>query len=355
MKIAFILPSLDAKGPILFTRNLVIGLVDKGCECTVFYFNDITNVSFPVECVQLNFRKCFDFSNFDIVHSTMAKPDLYVALHRTYLKAPIVTSLHCFIKEDLSQTYTYIRAHLYIWVWLKALNKITNRIMSSDYMINYYKDLIHDKKTTFIKCIPYGIPDVVFKAIDDDTKGLLEGFKQKYFPVIAGCGSLIKRKGFYQLINYLNTDVKAAVVLIGDGECYDELKQMAEKTGVKDRVLFLGFRKNSYNYYPYFDIFCMSSNSEGFGLAMLEAMSAGLPVVCSRLPIYENYFKKGDVVFFDYGNQSSFNKAIDCIKDEIELYSSAARATFTNNFTLSGMAELHIQYYSSIIKKSCNS
>lgn len=345
MKIAFLLPSLANKGPIIFTLNLVRGLTQQGCKCEIFYFNDVNQtLNFPVRCTKIPFFKLTDFSGFDVVHSTMAKPDIYLAFHRKKIIPKKVCSMHCFLKEDLLQLRGKAKMYIYSKLWIWALKRIDTIIVSTYFMQKYYDQLVGRKVSQKFEIIEYGIPIPQVESIDNQTIKLLGDLRLRY-NILFGCGSLIKRKGFFQLINYLQHNTSAAVVLIGDGDCLDELKTQSERLHVSDRVVFLGFRVKSYNYYKYADMFCMSSNSEGFGLAMLEAMALNLPIVCSDLEIYTNYFKPDAISLFEYGNQQSFNSAVDRILACPEKYKEGAKSTFDKYFSIATMSEKHLLIY----------
>lgn len=75
----------------------------------------------------------------------------------------------------------------------------------------------------------------------------------------------------------------ARYVLIGDGPLRGALQQEAESLGVADKVIFAGWHPDAPAKMPAFDIFLMPSLWEGFGLVMLEAMAARLPLVASRV------------------------------------------------------------------------
>lgn len=353
MKVAFLIPAIDAKGPNIFTYNLILSLIKrKDFECEVFHFSrdrgDATYLNFPVKVHALSLYKKYDFSGFDIIHSTMPIPDIYVSFHELRKKYICITSMHCIMKEDLYQRKGKVKGYIESLIWSFFLKKNSNIIVSSEAMKIYYNKLL-DNGIEYKK-IPYGIPRAKpdITKIDKSTQDALLIFKQKY-TVLCGCGSLIKRKGFWQLINYLSYNVNSAVVLIGDGECKIELENLAKKMHVQNRVLFLGFRNESLNYYPYFDIFCMCSNSEGFGLAMLEAISFGLPLVCSNLNIYEDYFGDGKVSLFDFGNQDEFNHAVDKVICNMDYYRRSSLEVFSSFFSLDSLAENHYTYYKELL------
>ena len=95
---------------------------------------------------------------------------------------------------------------------------------------------------------------------------------------------------------------------------------MAQELGVQNRLLFLGYMNAPYRYYHLMDAFAMCSNSEGFGLALLEAMQLGTPIVCTNLPIYNDYFNENEVGLFEFDDQDSFNKAVDKVLMQNEYY-----------------------------------
>lgn len=68
-------------------------------------------------------------------------------------------------------------------------------------------------------------------------------------------------------------------VIAGDGEKAGELKALAGRLQVEDRVHFLGLRTDVPSVLAASDIFCYTSDWEGFPNALLEAMAAGLPVI----------------------------------------------------------------------------
>ena len=78
---------------------------------------------------------------------------------------------------------------------------------------------------------------------------------------------------------------QAELWLIGDGARAFELCDLATAEGVADRVVFWGPRGDVPELLGQMDVFAFStSRDEGFGIALIEAMAAGLPVVASDVP-----------------------------------------------------------------------
>jgi len=112
-------------------------------------------------------------------------------------------------------------------------------------------------------------------------------------PRILAVGRLSYFKGFDVLLRALADIEGASLLLIGDGECRQALQQLANELGIGARVRFAGRidmdaagEAAIVDAYARADIFCLPSTerAESFGLVLLEAMRANLPVVASAIP-----------------------------------------------------------------------
>jgi glycosyltransferase involved in cell wall biosynthesis len=72
-------------------------------------------------------------------------------------------------------------------------------------------------------------------------------------------------------------------VIIGDGPDRSSLEKMAKQLGMSQRVKLAGFQPNVRPYLALMDVAVFSSATEGFGLALLEAMAAGRPIVATAV------------------------------------------------------------------------
>lgn len=98
-------------------------------------------------------------------------------------------------------------------------------------------------------------------------------------------GSLIERKGVDLLMNALvKVKSEVSLYLAGDGPEKEHLKRLAKELAVADKVHFLGQlnREELLKYYADSDLFVLPTREDCFALVILEAMCAGLPVVCSK-------------------------------------------------------------------------
>lgn len=73
----------------------------------------------------------------------------------------------------------------------------------------------------------------------------------------------------------------ACLAIMGTGKLESALRRTADAEGISDKVMFLGQVDNGRDYFKAFDIFALSSDREPFGMVLLEAMAAGIPIVAS--------------------------------------------------------------------------
>ena len=72
-------------------------------------------------------------------------------------------------------------------------------------------------------------------------------------------------------------------LIVGRGEQWQALEDQAEVLGISQHVHFLGYRADAAELYRSCDLFVFLSHREGLSLAMMEAMSSGMPILCSKI------------------------------------------------------------------------
>ncbi len=86
-------------------------------------------------------------------------------------------------------------------------------------------------------------------------------------------------RGFAKVLPQL--PASSLLLIMGSGPLEQALKSLAAALGVTDKVVFAGQVPNGRRYFPAFDVFALTSDHEPFGMVLLEAMAAGLPIICS--------------------------------------------------------------------------
>ncbi len=71
------------------------------------------------------------------------------------------------------------------------------------------------------------------------------------------------------------------LAIMGTGRLANQLKDLARELAIAEQVLFLGHVEQARRYFRAFDVFALTSDHEPFGMVLLEAMAADIPIICS--------------------------------------------------------------------------
>lgn len=102
--------------------------------------------------------------------------------------------------------------------------------------------------------------------------------------VLVSVGELSKRKNHQVILEALHilNDERLKLIICGEGQLYDDLKEKAVRLGIEEQVIFCGFVKNVGDYLKISNIFIYPSLFEGLGIAGLEAMDKGISIIGSN-------------------------------------------------------------------------
>ncbi len=343
MNIAYILPSLANMGPIVVAKDLVSLMVNNGHNCTVFYFDNKTELSFACETIRIDLLKYVNLKGFDIVHAHGFRPQLYVSLHRSFKsKTKYIATMHNFLFQDMLYTYGKLRGLIYSFLFILTTVRFDMILVLSNLALSYYRRFISKKKLF----VTYNT-----RIIDTHNhlkKSEIEELEKirKDAKYIAGtiC-KVCKRKGLDIVIKSLPQLPSLKFVIVGDGDYKEELRKLSEKLGVSNRVLFLGYKDNAFRYNEYFDFYFMPSHSEGFPLSLLEAAYYGKATIASNIPLFKEIFGEDEIVMFDLEKPltliEAFNKAV-INKQTLEF---RIKRKYDECYSPKAFYNLHIQAY----------
>jgi glycosyltransferase involved in cell wall biosynthesis len=146
---------------------------------------------------------------------------------------------------------------------------------------------------------------------------------------------------------------KTRFFIVGKGELMDELKAIGSSLGLKQELIFTGFRNDVGSFYKIADLFVMSSVDEGLGTAVLDAMALGKPVVATEaggLPEIVHDGKAGRLVA--PADPLALAEGIIEMLTHTELaimMANQGRAEIQRSFTIDAMIERNIEVYQKII------
>jgi teichuronic acid biosynthesis glycosyltransferase TuaC len=103
--------------------------------------------------------------------------------------------------------------------------------------------------------------------------------------LLLSVGHLVERKGHHIAVETLTQLPQAHLVIIGEGEERDRIKERAQALGVMDRVILTGAIPNAElaRWYSAADILILASSREGWANVLLESMACGTPVVATHI------------------------------------------------------------------------
>lgn len=104
-------------------------------------------------------------------------------------------------------------------------------------------------------------------------------------------GRLDDGKGLPDLLKAHAEVSDTELYIVGDGRLADELKELSDRLGTRDRVQFVGAvpHEDIDGYYAAADIFCLPSYHESLGMVNLEAMATGTAVISTRIDAIQEY------------------------------------------------------------------
>ncbi len=138
--------------------------------------------------------------------------------------------------------------------------------------------------------------------------------------------------------------------LIGDGERSSIVKFLAKTEGVADRVKFLGVRNDVASILKVADVVTHSSHIEGFGLAAVEGMAAGKPVIASDVTGLAEIVK-GYGLIFPHGDAFALANEVNKLMTDKEYYNKVAKrcADHATDFDISKMVVGYLNVYKKIL------
>lgn len=230
----------------------------------------------------------------DILHSHDNFPSAYARLAALLARTPLVYVTYHNIYSWLSPLHHRLN---------RLLALITTRIVTVSHSVKEWslaEDRIADDK---YRVILNGIE----ASRDVDPQQLRQRYRREFSiddntAIIGNVATLSIRKGQSFLIEALSMLLQsgdnAAVIIVGsereeEAELKAELEALAARLGVTNHIIYAGSRDDVLDMLYAFDIFAMPSITEGFGLALAEALCAEIPTVVSDIEVFKEITRQG--------------------------------------------------------------
>jgi len=220
--------------------------------------------------------------------------------------------------QRLEQSRSFLRRLVY--------NNAKVCIAASNKIKEYFESINCEN----IAIIPNGIDLKRFENLDKQKNKTKLGLKNEF--VIMTIARLEKVKGIEYLIKAVKSlSIDYKLLIIGDGSERASLENLSKQLGLKKNIQFLGQTENNKipEYLSTADCFVLPSISEGFGIVILEAMAAKVPVIGTKtggmLDLIENE-KTGILV--DTKKPEQIKQAIVAIHSKLNFFKQLTEEAF---------------------------
>ena len=172
-------------------------------------------------------------------------------------------------------------------------------------------------------------------------------------------GLAVLLKGIAQL-NQISNIPPFQLLLVGDGPSGNSLRRLSEELALNEIVVFAGLRCDVEQILPLLDLFVLPSLSEGFGIALVEAMAAGCPVVATAVGGIPEVVQTGRTgMLIPAGDSKAVTEALaDLLKDQSKarVFGRDGQRWVGTQFAVSTMVHHHESLYTRLLQEAgvCN-
>ena len=364
MKILQIIDSLPAtSGGSRFVVNLAKSLKNKGVTADVLlvdgkdshFLQELAEANINVIKLDVNTSSRYKLkylkmlakamSQYDIVHVHVFPASYLVAIASfLYRKnSPVVFTEHNAYNRRATNTFlVYFEKFIY-----KRFEKIVG-------ITPEVKEFIHK----YIKC-PESKIEIIYNGVDADNLIHCPTIKREYFNlndddiVCLMAARFSDQKDHETLIkSFSKLPFHYKLLLAGDGDNLDRCKELVNDLNLNNRIQFLGSRGDVYSIIKMSDINILSSNYEGFGLSIVEAMTLSKPVIGTRVNGMDKIIE-GAGLLFEVGDENGLFNHILKLGSNREFYNEVAQncKKRASMFTLDTMTNHYLRVYKEVLDK----
>lgn len=217
------------------------------------------------------------------------------------------------------------------------------------------KTIINYSCENDIRVIPNFVDTELFKPRQNgDFRKTLAPNGEKIFVHTSNFRTVKRVPDTIKIFEKVQKEIPSKLILIGDGPDRSECERLCRQLELCDKVKFLGKQDGLVEILASSDLFLIPSQSESFGLAALEAMACGLPVISSSVGGLPELIKHNETGFIaEIGDVDRMAKyALELLSNEkkYKLFSENSRQRAVNKFDKSKVVPLYEEYYEQILR-----
>lgn len=216
------------------------------------------------------------------------------------------------------------------------------------------KNKFHTKKIEYVPGVGIDINKFRNTCVNVEEKKKEFGIKNTDI-ILLSVGELNKNKNHEVVIRALAKlqNQNFHYIIAGQGELKEYLEELTKNLGIQEQVHIIGFRTDVFELYKVANIFVFPSFREGLSVALMEAMSSGLPCICSKIRGNSDLIKEGKGGYLlEKNDAESWKVAIGQINEEISNRMGEYNLKVIEKFSDFEVVEKMKKIYTDIEKKT---
>lgn len=287
--------------------------------------------------------------NIHLIQSHLLGSNVYCCLAGLLTGVPVLSTFHGFVDTQLDERMLKLK--------LAIVRKLSRNIVCVSNHLR--KFLIREcgvaaHKT---KVIYNGVDFAHFQPGNSDVLKKELGLKRSDY-IVGSIGNIRSAKGYDILLRAAAevkvrcSDVKFVIAGEGSEPLYSQLRLLRKELDLEDTVFFLGYRPDVVGLLHNFDVFLLTSTTEGFSIAVLEAMACGIPVIATKSGGPAEIIEDGvSGILVECGNFEAVQKAILRLVAKLEKgeVRTEVPQTYLELFDLKVMLKKYEKLYTEIL------
>jgi glycosyltransferase involved in cell wall biosynthesis len=233
----------------------------------------------------------------DVVHTHTAKAGFIGRLAAKLAGVPVI--VHTFHGHVFKGYFGTLKTQVFIELERLAARLSDTIITLTD---SLRRELAEDYKITrksHITVLPLGLDLLPFTNAQRKSGDFRKAWDiPEDAPLIGIVARMAPVKNLHLFVDVakkvLEAKPDAYFVIVGDGDMCMEIRTYAQKQGLKERMVFTGWLKETASAYADFDVKVITSRNEGTPVTIIEALAAGCPVVATRVGGMSDLLDGGD-------------------------------------------------------------
>ncbi|MDX1279459.1 N-acetyl-alpha-D-glucosaminyl L-malate synthase BshA [Oceanihabitans sediminis] len=290
----------------------------------------------------------------EVLHVHYAIPHAYAAymaqkmLLEENIYVPIVTTLHGTDITLVGSHPFYKPAVTFSINKSDAVTAVSQSLKEDTLRLFDIKNDI-DVVTNFIDISKYD------HGFSDCQRSMMADENEKIITHISNLRPVKRMEDVVKIFYNIQKQIPAKLMVVGDGPDREKAESLCAKLGITKKVIFFGKSNEIDKILCFSDLFLLPSETESFGLAALEAMASGVPVISSKTGGIPEVNKQGVTGFLsEVGDVEDMSKnAIHILSDETRLkeFKKNAKAEAIK-FDIHNIVPQYEAIYEKTLKKS---